>query len=252
MTPITMVEGARKLDAVSERNLAERRFSALAAAVREHEASVRRREYAMRPQDQSLYRRLRQICGDVVTLPAVAVGAQARAARVVADAEPATGSARTDTVSATLRETDVLPVLGAEHDLVGAGRFQGSVEPGVEPGLLQVVQDLLGLVLEPQHVDASRPTRRPRAGRPPRARPRRAGARAGRSWRRRSRPASAPPARGTWRARAARPPRGPRPTARRGRRSGSARSGGGAGRSPGRARGPRPVKASDLSDSRST
>jgi hypothetical protein len=50
---------------VSERNLAERRFSALAAAVREHEASVRRREYAMRPQDQSLYRRLRQICGEV-------------------------------------------------------------------------------------------------------------------------------------------------------------------------------------------
>ena len=48
MTPITMVEGTRKLDAVSERNLAERRFSALASAVREHEASVRRRQYAMR------------------------------------------------------------------------------------------------------------------------------------------------------------------------------------------------------------
>ena len=47
MTPITIVEGARKLDPVSERNLAERRFSALASAVREHEASVRRREYAM-------------------------------------------------------------------------------------------------------------------------------------------------------------------------------------------------------------
>jgi hypothetical protein len=38
MTPITMVEGSRKLDAVSERNLAERRFSSLAAAVRQHEA----------------------------------------------------------------------------------------------------------------------------------------------------------------------------------------------------------------------
>jgi hypothetical protein len=65
MTPITMVEGTRKLDAVSERIVAERRFSALASAVREHEASVRRREYAMRPSDQALYRRLRQICGEL-------------------------------------------------------------------------------------------------------------------------------------------------------------------------------------------
>jgi hypothetical protein len=65
MTPITMVEGTRKLDPVSQRNVAERRFSALASAVREHEASVRRREYAMRPQDQALYRRLRQICGEL-------------------------------------------------------------------------------------------------------------------------------------------------------------------------------------------
>jgi hypothetical protein len=65
MSPLTIVEGARKLDPVSERNVAERRFSALAAAVREHEASVRRREYAMRPQDANLYRRLRQICGEL-------------------------------------------------------------------------------------------------------------------------------------------------------------------------------------------
>jgi hypothetical protein len=66
MSPVWMIEGAReKLDPVSERNLAERRFSALAAAVREHEADVRRREYSMRPQDEHLYRRLRQICGDV-------------------------------------------------------------------------------------------------------------------------------------------------------------------------------------------
>jgi hypothetical protein len=33
--------------------------------VREHEASVRRRNYAMRAQDQALYRRLRQICGEL-------------------------------------------------------------------------------------------------------------------------------------------------------------------------------------------
>ena len=64
MSPIWMFEGSKKLDPVSERNLAERRFSALAAAVREHEASVRRREYSVRAQDASLYRRLRQICGE--------------------------------------------------------------------------------------------------------------------------------------------------------------------------------------------
>jgi hypothetical protein len=65
MTPITLVEGTRKLDPVSERNLAERRFSALASAVREHEAAVRRREFTMRSSDQALYRRLRQICGEI-------------------------------------------------------------------------------------------------------------------------------------------------------------------------------------------
>jgi hypothetical protein len=64
MTPVWVIEGSRKLDAVSERNLAQRRFAALAAAVREHEAKVRRREKQARPQDQALYRRLRQICGD--------------------------------------------------------------------------------------------------------------------------------------------------------------------------------------------
>ena len=63
MSPVRIIEGSRKLDPVSERNLAERRFAALAAAVREHEANVRRREFQMRPQDQALYRRLRQICG---------------------------------------------------------------------------------------------------------------------------------------------------------------------------------------------
>ena len=65
MSPITMVEGSRKLDPVSERNIAERRFSALASAVREHEAAMRGREYAMRASDRALYRRLRQICGEL-------------------------------------------------------------------------------------------------------------------------------------------------------------------------------------------
>lgn len=64
MTPVQMIEGSRKLDPVGQRRLAERRFAALAAAVREHEANVRRREYSVRQQDQALYRRLRQICGD--------------------------------------------------------------------------------------------------------------------------------------------------------------------------------------------
>jgi hypothetical protein len=63
MTPIQIIEGTRTLDPTIERRLAERRFSALAAAVREHEANVRRREFQIRPQDQALYRRLRQICG---------------------------------------------------------------------------------------------------------------------------------------------------------------------------------------------
>ncbi len=62
MSPVQIIEGSRQLDPVGERNLAERRFAALAAAVREHEANVRRREFQMRPQDQALYRRLRQIC----------------------------------------------------------------------------------------------------------------------------------------------------------------------------------------------
>jgi hypothetical protein len=65
MTPVTVVEGNRRLDPVSERNIAERRFSALASAVREHEALVRRRQYGIRAQDQALYRRLRQICGEL-------------------------------------------------------------------------------------------------------------------------------------------------------------------------------------------
>jgi hypothetical protein len=65
MSPVQIIEGARKLDPVGERRLAERRFSALAAAVREHEANVRRREFSVRAQDQALYRRLRQICGEL-------------------------------------------------------------------------------------------------------------------------------------------------------------------------------------------
>ena len=38
-------------------------FSALAAAVREHEAGARAQLVGARPHDLELYRRLRQICG---------------------------------------------------------------------------------------------------------------------------------------------------------------------------------------------
>ena len=65
MTPIWMIEGAKRLDPVGERNLAERRFSALAAAVRDHEAKVRGQLPSMRACDTTLYRRLRQINGEV-------------------------------------------------------------------------------------------------------------------------------------------------------------------------------------------
>jgi len=65
VTPVWMFEGTRKLDPVAERRLVERRFSALAAAVRDHEARVRRHHSGRaRPSDLALYRRLRQILGD--------------------------------------------------------------------------------------------------------------------------------------------------------------------------------------------
>jgi hypothetical protein len=49
VTPIWMFEGAQELDPVAERNLVERRFAALAAAVRAHEARVRRQVTGTRP-----------------------------------------------------------------------------------------------------------------------------------------------------------------------------------------------------------
>jgi hypothetical protein len=61
MSPIWFIEGSKNLDPVSERNLAQRRYSALAAAVLEHEAKAQRRESRVRPQDRALYRRLREI-----------------------------------------------------------------------------------------------------------------------------------------------------------------------------------------------
>jgi hypothetical protein len=64
MSPIWMFEGTREVDGAGARRAAERRFSALAAAVRHHEASTRRELPGTRAADTALYRRLRQINGD--------------------------------------------------------------------------------------------------------------------------------------------------------------------------------------------
>ena len=53
-----------KLVGMIQRQIAERRFSALAAAVREHEARATRNTIGARPHDVALYRRLRQIIAE--------------------------------------------------------------------------------------------------------------------------------------------------------------------------------------------
>lgn len=73
--PISFYEGIPEdqRDEITKRNM-ERRFYALAAAVRDHEASSRRsspgsvaRAGSSGARDERLYRRLRQICGEPVT-----------------------------------------------------------------------------------------------------------------------------------------------------------------------------------------
>jgi hypothetical protein len=56
--------GDHKLIGVIQRQISERRFSALAAAVREHEARASRHTIGARPHDVALYRRLRQIIAE--------------------------------------------------------------------------------------------------------------------------------------------------------------------------------------------
>ncbi len=58
MTPVWMFEGTKELDGEGQRRAAERRFSALAEAVRHHEASTRRELPGVRAADTALYRRL--------------------------------------------------------------------------------------------------------------------------------------------------------------------------------------------------
>jgi len=66
--PISFFEGIREEDRrdLTRRNM-DRRFYALAAAVRDHETSVRRGEGGAGNRDEQLYRRLRQICGEPAT-----------------------------------------------------------------------------------------------------------------------------------------------------------------------------------------
>jgi hypothetical protein len=74
MSPVWMIEGGATIadpqgeegdGTVTRRRFspAERRFSALAAAIRDHESTGRHQAMPARPQDLALYRRLRQICG---------------------------------------------------------------------------------------------------------------------------------------------------------------------------------------------
>jgi hypothetical protein len=62
--PVRIFEGVRDSERaeLKQRNM-ERRFYALASAVRDHEARMRRARHSA-PEDESLYRRLRELCGD--------------------------------------------------------------------------------------------------------------------------------------------------------------------------------------------
>jgi hypothetical protein len=67
MSPMTLVDGNDRPESrlARERDNAQRRFTELAAAIREHEQNLRRaRPLTLRAPDDHLYRRLRQICGD--------------------------------------------------------------------------------------------------------------------------------------------------------------------------------------------
>lgn len=66
--PVSFFEGIRpaEREQLTRRNM-ERRFFALASAVREHEARVRESGIEPGPEDDALYRRLRQLCGEPTT-----------------------------------------------------------------------------------------------------------------------------------------------------------------------------------------
>jgi hypothetical protein len=65
MSPVWIIEGAAPpMDPVSDRDLAERKLTALADAVREHERDIAVDYHEARPQDRHLYHRLREICDE--------------------------------------------------------------------------------------------------------------------------------------------------------------------------------------------
>ena len=66
MSPMTLVDGSDRQETrlAQERDVAKRRLIDLAAAIREHEQTLRSRPVERRAPDDHLYRRLRQICGD--------------------------------------------------------------------------------------------------------------------------------------------------------------------------------------------
>jgi hypothetical protein len=66
MSPMTLVDGSDRPESrlARERDTAQRRLTELAAAIREHEQTLRTRPLGLRAPDDHLYRRLRQICGD--------------------------------------------------------------------------------------------------------------------------------------------------------------------------------------------
>ena len=62
MSPVWIIEGGtRSADPAAERDLAERKLSALADAVKEHQEELGREAPESRPQDRQLYDRLREI-----------------------------------------------------------------------------------------------------------------------------------------------------------------------------------------------
>lgn len=67
--PVKIIEGIRgeELSDLSRRNM-ERRFYALAQAVRNHERKRRGVSDGVSELDEGLYRRLRQLCGEPVTV----------------------------------------------------------------------------------------------------------------------------------------------------------------------------------------
>ena len=61
-TPTTTMDSS--VTRLVQRELRDKRFSALAAAVRDHEARARELLVGVRAHDVELYRRLRRICGE--------------------------------------------------------------------------------------------------------------------------------------------------------------------------------------------